>query len=122
MDKFVARENIKHFRDRLCSEIDAPARSRLQNLLVEEEDKLIALLAVQDNRQAARLELLAEVERVITNGAALIENQKKLVALLDGNGQDNGRDRALLEALAHSQALHQQYHQKILIAFKQTRS
>jgi hypothetical protein len=44
MDRYIARENIKHFRDRLWSEIDQDVRARLQQLLVAEEDKLAANL------------------------------------------------------------------------------
>jgi hypothetical protein len=50
MDRFIARENIRHFRDRLISETDPTVRSSLQRLLVEEEDKL-----------AKDLELLADL-------------------------------------------------------------
>jgi hypothetical protein len=40
MDKFVARENIRHFRDRLEAENNPTSRSLLHGLLVQEEDKL----------------------------------------------------------------------------------
>jgi hypothetical protein len=40
MDRFVARENIKHLRAQLESEDNPKTRSVLNKLLVEEEDKL----------------------------------------------------------------------------------
>ena len=71
MDKFIARENVRHFRDRLCTEISPKDRALLQTLLVEEENKL-----------AVDLELIAEVERVVRNGKELIASQTELVALI----------------------------------------
>ncbi|MGC1359507.1 MAG: hypothetical protein WA851_27660, partial [Xanthobacteraceae bacterium] len=40
MNTFVARENIRRFRDRLWSETDGSKRARLRDLLLAEEDKL----------------------------------------------------------------------------------
>ena len=40
MDKFVARENIRHFWERLETETNPTTRSLLHELLVQEEDKL----------------------------------------------------------------------------------
>jgi hypothetical protein len=42
MDRFVARLNIKHFREMLASEVDEARRQLLQVLLAEEEQKLAA--------------------------------------------------------------------------------
>ena len=44
MDKFVARENIEHYRARLAEEKDAERRKMLLRLLSEEEAKLAAAL------------------------------------------------------------------------------
>lgn len=38
--RFVARENIRHFADRLAAETDPPAGARLKRLLVPETDKI----------------------------------------------------------------------------------
>ena len=62
MDRFIARENIRHFRDMLLSDVDPEVRSRVRQLLVEEEDKL-----------GKNLELLADIERHIAEGARRIE-------------------------------------------------
>jgi hypothetical protein len=39
MDRFVRRENVKHFRDLLKMTTDEPERQRLLNLLAEEQKK-----------------------------------------------------------------------------------
>ncbi|RWE80151.1 MAG: hypothetical protein E5W28_11170 [Mesorhizobium sp.] len=39
MDRFIARENIKHFVDRLQTETDDCTRATVQRLLIAEEDK-----------------------------------------------------------------------------------
>ncbi|MBV9740659.1 MAG: hypothetical protein JOZ30_13540, partial [Hyphomicrobiales bacterium] len=51
MDRFIARENIRHFRELLWMETDPDVRARLQNSLIEEEDKL-----------GASYDLLADVQ------------------------------------------------------------
>ncbi len=43
MDKFIARANIAHLRDKLISEQDDMTRHTLQRLLAEEQAKLTAL-------------------------------------------------------------------------------
>jgi hypothetical protein len=47
MDRFVARENIAHLRDKLATEQDEVKRQTLLRLLAEEEAKL----AVLENNQ-----------------------------------------------------------------------
>jgi hypothetical protein len=109
MDRFIARENIKHFRDRLGSETNPDTRALLQRLLVQEEDKLGLDTA-----------LLAEVERAITNFDALIATQRKLVAVLKRDGGNGiARAESLLDGLKSSQILHREYHHKMLRVFNQ---
>ncbi len=43
MDRFVARQNIDHFRDKLATETDEERREMLLRLLADEEAKLAAL-------------------------------------------------------------------------------
>ena len=43
MDRFVARENIAHLRDKLATEQDELKRQTLTRLLAEEEAKLVLL-------------------------------------------------------------------------------
>ena len=40
MDRFIARENIKHYRRELENGVDEPARATMLKLLVEEENHL----------------------------------------------------------------------------------
>jgi len=79
MDQFVARENIRHCRDQLMSEIDPAKRAILQKILVEEEDKLGALF-----------ELIAEVKRQIARAKTLIEERQTV-----------GREHGAREAWRH---------------------
>jgi hypothetical protein len=111
MDRCIARQNVRHLRGRLFSELDPRTRSRVERLLVEEENKL-----------GADLELIAEVERAIANFDALIIAQLTLVAALERQGHEcDARDRSLLEGLRQSQRLHKEYHQSLLVTFKQGR-
>jgi len=99
MDRFIARENIKHFQDRLRVEIDPHTRSRLHKLLVAEEDKL-----------GADFELLADVERYIADG------NRRIITDMERDGH-NGlvQARVLLEGLVESQWLIKNYRRRILI-------
>jgi hypothetical protein len=76
MDRFVARENINHFRDRLRSDADPTTRSTLQKLLVEEEDKL-----------AKDAGLLADLAREIVKCQKWIEKQQALVEEFERDGR-----------------------------------
>jgi hypothetical protein len=110
MDGFIARENIKHFRDRLRSEPNGTVRATLQNLLVEEEDKL-----------AADLALLWDLEREISKCDGMIERQQALVAGIEANGGDGGRARTLLEAMVEAKSLHEQYRRRVTIRIDENR-
>jgi len=102
-DHFVARENIMYFCSRLKSVLHPKVRSHVQRLLIEEEDKL-----------GADLEFLAEVEQTIISFDALIETQKSLVAMLEQNGCEAGRERTILNGLHDTRFLCQTYHRKIV--------
>jgi hypothetical protein len=43
MDKFVARQNIEHYRAKLATETNEERRQILLRLLAEEEAKLVAM-------------------------------------------------------------------------------
>jgi hypothetical protein len=106
----VAWENIRHFRNRLWSEVNPDTRSQLHRLLIMQEDRF-----------GDDLELLASVEEVVMNFVALIETQKKLVTVLETNGLEGvQRARALLDGLERSHVLHQEYHQRMVACFKRT--
>jgi hypothetical protein len=111
VDRFIARENIKHFRDRLWSENDRDTWSRIQKLLVAEEDKL-----------GADLELLADIERHIADGSQRIERQQALVAIMQRDGHDGlPVAQALLDGMIEGQILHVAYRERTLTAIKQNR-
>ena len=105
MHNSVARENIKHFTSRLKSELHPNVRSHVQRLLIREEDRL-----------GADLEFVAEVEKTIIGFDALIETQKRLVAMLELNGGEAERERATLKGLREAHVLCQVYRQKLLAA------
>jgi hypothetical protein len=104
MDQFVARENIRHCRDQLMSEIDPAKRAILQKILVEEEDKLGALF-----------ELIAEVKREIARAKTLIEERQTLVASMEREKRGGIENvKALLDGLMQTQTLHEEYCKKLL--------
>jgi hypothetical protein len=109
MDRFIARANIDHFRERLMSETDSTIRSALQRLLVEEEDKL-----------AKDLELLADLARATAKFQQRIEKQRVLVETLEGDGRDGAMARTLLNGLTESLILHQAYHQRVATRVEQS--
>jgi hypothetical protein len=102
MDSFVARENIRRFRDRFWSETDESRRARLRDLLLAEEHKL-----------GADLETLAYLERNIADARRRIELQR---STLDGAKDGDQRDlaRALLENMIESEKLFREIRDRIL--------
>ena len=99
MDRFIARENVKHFRNRLDTELDPDVRSKVRRLLIEEEDKL-----------GASLELLADIDRHIEAGHRRVERQQLLVTTMERDGHASATQaRCLLDGLLESLELHQQY-------------
>ena len=101
MDRFVVRENISHFRDRLMSEADPTNRWTLQKLLVREEDKL-----------AKDLRLLADLAREIEKCEQWIEMQRLRIENLDRNGHDGTAAIALLNGVTETQIIHQEYRRR----------
>lgn len=67
--RFTARENIKHFVDRLQRETDRHTRWTLQKLLLEEEDKFAKLSERLDimDQNILRIANLAVVQRARLN-------------------------------------------------------
>jgi hypothetical protein len=108
MDRFVARENINHFRDRLRSEADPTVRSTLQKLLVEEENKL-----------AKDAGLLADLAREIVKCQKWIEKQQALVEDFERDGRDVTTARALLSAVTETLIIHQEYRQRVATRLEQ---
>ena len=99
MDRFIARENIRHFRTMLATNIDPEARARLHRLLVEEEDKL-----------GKDLELLADIERHIEDGNRRIETQRARVDRMRATNHSGlAQGEAFLDGLIESQRIHATY-------------
>ena len=94
MDRFVAIQRIRRFRDLLNGELDFVQRARLRKMLVEEEDKLGASLA-----------LLDDVESEISRGDLLIARQSARVATME-RGEQIGVEQArtLLDSLTDGAA------------------
>jgi hypothetical protein len=103
MDKFVARENVRHFRDRLETETDATARSVLQSLLIEEEDKL-----------GHDCEALREIEGHIAQAKGHVQRQQVLVSSMQREGNDATPALALLNAYSQVLLAFESQHNKIL--------
>ena len=99
MDRFVARENIRHYRDMLLSDIEPDKRSRVQKLLVEEEDKL-----------GKNLELLADIQTHIDEGARRIWTQESRVRAMQLTGHNGvGQAQAFLDGMMESQRVSMKY-------------
>jgi len=77
IDTFIARENIRSYREMLLSDIGPELRSRVHKLLIAEEDML-----------AKNLELLTGIERHIAEGSRRIEAQQSRVRAMKADGHD----------------------------------
>jgi hypothetical protein len=111
MDRFIARENIKHLRNRLWSESDAGMRVGLQKLLVEEEDKF-----------GACAEQLAELDRHIDDGQQRIARQRVLVATMQRDGSaGHALASSILDTMIDTQGLHERYRVQVLAAVERKR-
>jgi len=111
MDRFIARENIKHLRNRLWSESDAGMRAGLQKLLVEEEDKF-----------GACAEQLAELDRHIDDGQQRIARQRVLVATMQRDGSaGHALASSILDTMIDTQGLHERYRVQVLAAVERNR-
>ncbi len=51
MDKFVARQNIQHYRDKLATETNEERRQMLLRLLADEEAKLTLLEKIPQRKR-----------------------------------------------------------------------
>jgi hypothetical protein len=111
MDHLIARENIRHLRDRLKSEFDHENRSRLHRLLIAEEDRL-----------GATLDMLSQIDRQIANTKALIARLSAVVTTMTLNGRDGGKDAALLDGLESTQLVIESYRQRVLTKLNEQRT
>jgi hypothetical protein len=110
MDKFVARENIRHFRDRLETETDPNTRTLLRRLLVQEEDKL-----------GHNSEALREIEDHIARAKEHVNRQQTLVASIESDGHDAKHALMLLNNYSEILLAYQNQREKISIKLEQSR-
>ncbi len=110
MDKFVARENIRHFCDRLEAETDAASRSLLRRLLVQEEDKL-----------GHNSEALGEIENHIARAKGHVNRQQALLASSQRDAHDTTEALVLLNAYSEILLAYENQREKILIKVQQSR-
>lgn len=110
MDKFVARENIRHFCVRLETETDATVRFLLHRLLVQEEDKL-----------GHNSEALREIENHVARAKGHVNRQRALVASIEHNGHDATQALVLLKAYSEILLAYENQREKILIKLQESR-
>jgi hypothetical protein len=110
MDKFIARENIRHFRDRLETETNPSTRSLLHRLLVQEEDKL-----------GHNSEALREIENHVARAKEHVNRQQALVASIGRDGRDRTQALMLLSAYSETLLAYENQREKILIKLQQSR-
>lgn len=110
MDKFVARENIRHFRDRLETETAPAARLLLHRLLIHEEDKL-----------GHDYEALCEIESHIACAKEHVDRQQALVTSIERDGHDKTQALALLSAYSQTLLAFEDQREKISIRLQQFR-
>jgi hypothetical protein len=102
VDRFICDGNISRFVDQLRRETNPARRETLKRLLIEEEDRF-----------GAAEERLQMVERNLTDGAALIDRQARLVAELKAGGRDAGAAERMLRTFEMTQELFERCHAQI---------
>jgi hypothetical protein len=110
VDKFIARENIRHFGEQLETETDPAIRSFLRRLLVQEEEKL-----------GHDSEALREVENHIARAKGHVNRQQVLLASTEGDGHDTSQALVLLNAYSEILLAFENQREKILIKLQQSR-
>lgn len=110
MDKFVARENIRHFRDRLEVETDPTSRLLLRKLLLQEEDKL-----------GHDSEALREIENHIARVKEHVSRQQAAITSTERAGQDATHALVLLSNYSEVLLAYESQREKILIRLEQSR-
>jgi PAS domain S-box-containing protein len=105
MDRFVARENIKHFRHQLEKGADGSTRASLLKLLVEEETRL-----------GLTREQLNKLERHISRLSELTARQVELIDGLQSRGQPAERAQMVLETFNDLMATYTAHQHRIKVA------
>jgi hypothetical protein len=110
VERFIARQNVAHFRKELTSEISPERRAGLLRLLVKEEDKL-----------GLDLQQLADLERYIAEAKIRVARQQGIIASLEADERDTAIARALLDTYVQPLDLHEKLRQKVIGRLEQNR-
>ncbi len=105
MDKFVARENIKHYRHDLENGVSEPTRATMLKLLVEEENHL-----------GHTQEQLDKLERHIARLRKIMARHTDLMDNLQSNGQSSERATMVLATYNDLMAVYLTHRQTITTA------
>ena len=105
MDKFVARENIKHFRRELENGLSEPTRATMLKLLVEEENHL-----------GHTQEQLGKLERHIARLREIMARHIDLMDNLQSNGRSSERASMVLATYNDLMAVYLTHRQTITTA------
>jgi hypothetical protein len=105
MDKFVARENIKHFRRELENGVDQPIRATMLKLLVAEENHL-----------GHTREQLAKLDHHIGRLGEIMARHVDLMDKLQSIGQPSERASMVLATLNDLMAVYIAHRQTITAA------
>ena len=100
--KFIAYQNVTHFRNQLENGAEGGRRAVLLKLLVEEEDKL-----------GLTREQLGEVDQQIARIKGIVAQQIEAVAMLKANGHPMERAEGYLSKLIDLLAVHEAQREKI---------
>jgi hypothetical protein len=101
MDRFVHEQNLARFAEMLRVERDPARRAILQDLLIQEEERLGSVL-----------ERLDRAEAHIAEGRRRIERQRELVAALTSGGAA-GEAEQLLESFIRTQSALEAYRRRL---------
>jgi hypothetical protein len=110
VERFIARQNIAHFREELTSEVSPERRAALLRLLMMEEDKL-----------GLDVQQLGDLERYIAEEKIRIVRQQRIVANLEADGRDTAIARALFDTYVQTLDLDEKLRQKIIGRLEQNR-
>jgi hypothetical protein len=99
---YVHAANVRRFLHALTTDIDPVQRATMQQLLVEEVNKL-----------GKTIEQLDNASRWIEEGKKRIEIIERTASRFDGNSEHRRRAEQLLSTMQHTQALLEQFHDRL---------
>jgi hypothetical protein len=111
MDRFIARENIKHFRRQLENGVDGPTRATMLKLMVEEENHL-----------GHTREQLGKLDRHISRLSEIMARHVELTDRLKSNGQSSERASMVLATYNDLMAVYIAHRQTITAALADGKS